>query len=135
MALKTVFADRPLRIAFAAGVAGLALMASPVLTPQPARANTPLLTGQTSLADLVEKVMPAVVNIAAVTTNDQRGRNLPQLPQLGPDTPFGDLFEEFFNRRNQQGERQAPQQPRGPGRAGGTGGGRGHREILGSTSR
>lgn len=61
--------------------------------------------------------MPAVVNIAAVTTSDTRGRTLPQIPQLGPDTPFGDLFEEFFNRRGQgqqgqQGRRQAPQQRR-----------------------
>ncbi|MBN9443066.1 MAG: DegQ family serine endoprotease [Bosea sp.] len=112
MALKTVsVAARPVRIALAAGVAGLALM-TPVLAPVQARANTPLLQGQTSLADLVEKVMPAVVNISAVTTSDSKGRNLPQLPQLGPDTPFGDLFEEFFNRRNQQGERQAPQQRR-----------------------
>jgi len=112
MASKNVPAVRSARIALAAGVAGLALLASPVLVPGHALANTPLLQGQTSLADLVDKVMPAVVNIAAVTTNDQKGRNLPQLPQLGPDTPFGDLFEEFFNRRNQQGERQAPQQRR-----------------------
>jgi serine protease Do len=112
MASNTLSAARPVRIALAAGVAGLALLASPVLAPGHAQANTPLLQGQTSLADLVDKVMPAVVNIAAVTTNDTKGRNLPQLPQLGPDTPFGDLFEEFFNRRNQQGERQAPQQRR-----------------------
>ena len=93
MALKTVsVAARPVRIALAAGVAGLALM-TPVLAPAQAQANTPLLQGQTSLADLVEKVMPAVVNISAVTTSDSKGRNLPQLPQLGPDTPFGDLFE------------------------------------------
>ena len=39
--------------------------------------------------------MPAVVNIAAVTTSDTRGRTLPQIPQLGPDTPFGDLFDEI----------------------------------------
>lgn len=112
MALKTVsVAGRPVRFALAAGVAGLALMA-PMLAPTQVRANTPLLQGQTSLADLVDRVMPAVVNISAVTTADTKGRNLPQPPQLGPDTPFGDLFEEFFNRRNQQGERQAPQQRR-----------------------
>jgi serine protease Do len=116
MALNSVKASRTARTALVAGVACLSLLGSPAFAP--AQANTPLLTGQTSLADLVERVMPAVVNIAAVTTSETRGRSLPQLPQLGPDTPFGDLFEEFFNRRGQgqpgerQGERQAPQQRR-----------------------
>lgn len=113
MALKSVPAARSVRIALAAGVAGLALIASPALAPAQT-ASAPILQGQVSLADLAERVMPAVVNIAAVTTSETRGRTLPQLPQLGPDTPFGDLFEEFFNRRGQgqQGERQAPQQRR-----------------------
>jgi serine protease Do len=57
--------------------------------------------GPTSFADLAERVMPAVVNISASTTVEARGRNLPQSPQ---GTPFEDLFEEFFNRRGQQGE-------------------------------
>ena len=89
MVSKSVPAVRSVRIALAAGVAGLALLASPVLVPGHAQANTPLLQGQVSLADLVDKVMPAVVNISAVTTNDQKGRNLPQLPQVTvplPDT-------------------------------------------------
>ncbi|POR57029.1 Do family serine endopeptidase [Bosea psychrotolerans] len=109
------FKQSPLRLA------RIALVCSTALLPLgaalvPAQANSPVLAGQVSLADLVDKVMPAVVNISAVTTGDAKGRTLPQLPQLGPDTPFGDLFEEFFNRRgqgrdgqNQQGERQAPQ--------------------------
>ena len=49
-----------------------------------------------SFADLVERVMPAVVNISAATTTQTDGRTFPQLP---PGTPFEDLFEEFFNRR------------------------------------
>ncbi|HEX8164504.1 MAG TPA: trypsin-like peptidase domain-containing protein, partial [Beijerinckiaceae bacterium] len=53
-----------------------------------------------SFADLAEEIMPAVVNISASTTVEARGRTLPQLP---PGTPFEDLFEEFFNRRGQQG--------------------------------
>jgi serine protease Do len=109
-------ASRSRRIALAASVAGLSLLASPVLAPAQT-ASAPILQGQVSLADLAERVMPAVVNIAAVTTSDTRGRTLPQIPQLGPDTPFGDLFEEFFNRRGQgpqgqQGQGQAPQQRR-----------------------
>ena len=52
-----------------------------------------------SFADLVERVMPAVVNISAATTTRSEGRTFPQLP---PGTPFEDLFEEFFNRRGQE---------------------------------
>ncbi len=66
--------------------------------------------------------MEAVVNISAQTTTETRNRTMPNVPGLGPDTPFGDLFEEFFNRRregqqqgprDQQGENQGPrgQQP------------------------
>ena len=112
MALKFAQASRPVRFAFAAGVATLALTTAPMLAQAQTAAPPPVLTGQASLADLVDRVMPAVVNISAVTTADTRNRTLPQLPQLGPDTPFGDLFEEFFNRRGQgqQGQGQAPNQ-------------------------
>ncbi len=109
MALKTVAASRA---ALIAGVACLSLLGVPGVVP--GQANTPVLTGQVSLADLVDRVMPAVVNIAAVTTSDTRGRTLPQLPQLGPDTPFGDLFEEFFNRRGQGQQGQGGQPPQAP---------------------
>lgn len=78
-----------------------------------------------SIADLAEQVMESVVNISAQTTVETRNRTVPNVPGLGPDTPFGDLFEEFFNRRRegqpgqppgQQGENQPrnnqrPQQP------------------------
>lgn len=109
MALKINSASRPARIALLAGIAALPILTAPVVA-QPPLASSPLVQGQISLADLAERVMPAVVNISAVTTSDTRGRNLPQLPQLGPDTPFGDLFEEFFNRRG-QGQPGQPGQP------------------------
>ncbi|PTM42259.1 Do family serine endopeptidase [Bosea sp. 124] len=117
-------ASRSRRMALAAIVGCLSVLGATVMVPAQT-ASAPILQGQVSLADLAERVMPAVVNIAAVTTSDTRGRTLPQIPQLGPDTPFGDLFEEFFNRRGQgqqgrpgqpgqgqQGENQAPQQRR-----------------------
>ncbi len=112
-----------LRSALIAGVAAAPLLAIPMLMTTPAAAQaTPQLLGQgkgqVSLADLAEQVMDAVVNIAAVTTTENKGRTLPGLPQLGPDTPFGDLFEEFFNRRGQgqQGQGQ-PGQPGPQGQA------------------
>ncbi|ACL55736.1 DegQ family serine endoprotease [Methylobacterium nodulans] len=69
--------------------------------------------GPASLADLAEQVTDAVVNISASTTVETRGRTLPQLP---PGTPFEDLFEDFFNRR--QGD-----QPRAPRRSNSLGSG------------
>ncbi len=65
-----------------------------------------------SVADLAEQVMEAVVNISAQTTVETRNRTMPNVPGLGPDTPFGDLFEEFFNRRR-EGQPGQPGQPPG----------------------
>ncbi|HEV2511051.1 Do family serine endopeptidase [Bosea sp. (in: a-proteobacteria)] len=119
MALTHSQAYRLARIATVAGMAFATVPAFAQAAPAPGNVQaTPQAHGTTiSLADLAERVMPAVVNIAAVTTSETRGRNLPQLPQLGPDTPFGDLFEEFFNRRGRGGEQgqnqnQPPQQRR-----------------------
>jgi serine protease Do len=98
-----------------------ALMSSTAAEAQVSRASQ-----LPSIADLAEQVMESVVNISAQTTVETRNRTMPNVPGLGPDTPFGDLFEEFFNRRRegqpgqppgQQGENQPrnnqrpPQQP------------------------
>jgi serine protease Do len=103
------------RTTLRAGLA-LALLAPvsmlPALYPTQALAQNPRdPNGPRSFSDLIDEVMPAVVNITAVTTTENKGRNLPQLPQLGPETPFGDLFEEFFKRREGQ---QTPDSPQGP---------------------
>lgn len=90
-------------LTFGAG-ASIAQTVPPLETPAVAPRG-----GPTSFADLAERVMPAVVNISASTTVEARGRTLPQLPQ---GTPFEDLFEEFFNRRGQQGENAPRQQQR-----------------------
>jgi serine protease Do len=103
-------------LALALATSTLALTAgvgTTLLAPAPAQAQAQ--RGPQSLADLVESVNDAVVNISAVSTASNSGRSLPNLPQFGPDTPFGDLFEEFFNRRNrdgQQGPGEAPRQQR-----------------------
>ena len=89
-----------LAAAFVAAVLVVALGAAPAFA-----------RGPESLADLADQVTDAVVNISAATTVEARGRTLPQAPQ---GTPFEDLFEEFFNRRGQQGPgrggEDAPQQ-------------------------
>jgi serine protease Do len=107
-----------LHLALLGGALALPLAAAPILF---SGASIAQIKGPQSLADLAEDVMPAVVNIAAVTTTEVRGRTLPNIPQLGPDTPFGDLFEEFFNRRQGQGAPGQGQQGQGqqnPGQQG-----------------
>src|SRR6516165_5614988 len=62
--------------------------------------------GPDSLADLADAVSDAVVNISATQTVDEK--HLSNSPQLEPGTPFDDLFEEFFKRRQQRGEGEGP---------------------------
>jgi serine protease Do len=57
--------------------------------------------GPQSLADLSDQVSDAVVNISATQTMEDKHASA--APQLEPGTPFDDLFEEFFRRRQQQG--------------------------------
>jgi serine protease Do len=118
------------RLSFAGAVATRALLAGVMSLPlglqpaliagaqaQAARSTAP--AGLPNVADLAEQVMEAVVNISAQTTTETRNRTMPNVPGLGPDTPFGDLFEEFFNRRRegQQGQQGQPNQ-RGEGQQG-----------------
>jgi serine protease Do len=53
-----------------------------------------------SLADLVDKVSPAVVNIT--TTTMVAASTNPQIPPTG-QAPFDDLFRDFLDRQQQQG--------------------------------
>ena len=62
--------------------------------------------GPDLLADLADQVSGAVVNISATQmVEDKRASNA---PQLQPGTPFDELFEEFFKRRQQQGQGDTP---------------------------
>ncbi len=57
-----------------------------------------------SFADLVDKLMPTVVNITTTQNVPQTGPKLRDMPQLPPGSPFEELFKEFFDRRG--GEEQ-----------------------------
>lgn len=62
-----------------------------------------------SFADLADRLLPAVVNIA--TTHDAEGEDqvIPGLPQLPPGSPFEEFFKDYFDRfQNQQGGQPAP---------------------------
>ena len=88
----------------------------------PATSNvTTLVQGPVNFSRLVEKVKPAVVNIAVTgKTGDmaEMGRGQFQMPELPENSPFGDMFRDFLER--------FPEQPQGRGgkhdfRAGGSG--------------
>ena len=87
-----------LRGAVLTAVAAFGLLAAePVLARQPNQPNE-------SFADLVDKLMPTVVNITTTQSMPQQGSRLRDMPQLPPGSPFEELFKEFFDRRG--GEEQ-----------------------------
>ncbi|MGE0210574.1 MAG: DegQ family serine endoprotease [Parvibaculaceae bacterium] len=65
-------------------------------------------TGPDSVADLAERLSPAVVNIST-SQKVQPGRDAVPVPELPPGSPFREFFEEFFNRQQRGGQQQAPQ--------------------------
>ncbi len=89
-------------------VAALALcLAIQPLAPVMAQARS----APESFADLAENVSSAVVNISVAQTVDDKRVVAPNLP---PGTPFDDLFEEFFRRRQGQGGNGEDSQRPGP---------------------
>ena len=89
-------------------VLGLAL-AQPILVAPAAARDAP-----ESFADLVDKLMPTVVNITTTQNVPQQGQRLRDMPQLPPGSPFEELFKEFFDKKG--GE---PAQRRGTSQASG----------------
>ena len=90
------------RAALASALAA-GLAAAPVLAPvEPAMAQA----RPTSLADLVDSVAEAVVNISATQTIEEKQTDA--MPDLPKGTPFDDMFEQFFRNRGQNGEAPRP---------------------------
>jgi serine protease Do len=79
-------------------VLGLALV-QPILAAPAAAREAP-----DSFADLVDKLMPTVVNITTTQNIPQQGQRLRDMPQLPPGSPFEELFKDFFDKKN--GEQQ-----------------------------
>jgi serine protease Do len=91
---KLAAVSRLAAVAFAAGL----LVASPSV-------NAPLSAEELpSIANLAERLLPAVVEISVTQKADGDGgdQNF-QMPDLGPNSPFREFFDDFFKRR-QQGE-------------------------------
>ena len=84
---------------------GLSLALALVMaTPAPVSAAR----GPGEISDVADQVVDAVVNISATTTEQVRSLKAPGDSQ---NTPFDDLFDDFFNRKR-QGQGDAPPQPR-----------------------
>ena len=81
-----------------AAVAAVAAMGLALAQPAAAR------DAPESFADLVDKLMPSVVNITTTQNVPQSGPKLRDMPQLPPGSPFEELFKEFFDKRG--GEEQ-----------------------------
>ncbi|HYC65146.1 MAG TPA: DegQ family serine endoprotease [Reyranellaceae bacterium] len=57
-------------------------------------------------ADLVEALLPTVVNITTTQAVPQQGPRLRDMPQLPPGSPFEELFKEFFDKRGGEEQRR-----------------------------
>jgi serine protease Do len=81
------------------GVLAAAAVAVAVVVAQPAPVVAAAFKGPDSVADLVETLQDAVVNISTTqTAKAERPDNLPKLPD---GSPFQDFFDEFFKKRGE----------------------------------
>ncbi|MEA4838233.1 MAG: DegQ family serine endoprotease [Rhodospirillaceae bacterium] len=79
---------------------GGAALAAGIALATPAQAGP----APDSFADLAEKLLPTVVNIATTQTVKNPER-MPDMPQFPPGSPFDELFRDFFDR---QGRMEGP---------------------------
>jgi serine protease Do len=95
----------------------IALFAIAILAAgiQAARAQGPV-----SVADLAEKLSPAVVNIS--TSQKVAGTEGVPMPNVPEGTPFREFFEEFFKKQQEQ-QRKSPGRPNRPRNANSLGSG------------
>ncbi|MGB7203883.1 MAG: trypsin-like peptidase domain-containing protein, partial [Anderseniella sp.] len=77
------------------------------MTIQMARA-----AGPASVADLAERLSPAVVNIS--TSQKVSGSENSPVPNVPEGTPFREFFEEFFKKQQEQEQGQGQGQEQGP---------------------
>lgn len=89
-----------------AGVGGLEKAVPPAYAQAPVQAAAPVLApsgAPQSFADLADRLLPSVVNISSTQKIVDPEEDMPEMPQFPPGSPFEDFFEEFMNRRGEQG--------------------------------
>ncbi|MBB3808530.1 Do family serine endopeptidase [Pseudochelatococcus contaminans] len=99
---KTIAAVRPVRRFAGVGIISRCLLpltiAASVMLTSPATAR-----GPEAIADLTNEVIEAVVNISASESKAASARR--DVPPPIPGAPFGDLFDEFRKRRDEEPQR------------------------------
>ncbi len=78
------------------------LVGTSALTPfsSPAHAQVQSLP---DVADLADRLLPAVVEISVETKVGGGGPGIPNVPQLPDDSPFKDFFDDFLKKRQGEG--------------------------------
>jgi serine protease Do len=85
----------PVRLFGAVALSTMLLLGTTALQPVSlAQAQT---TNLPSVADLADRVLPAVVEISV--ESKVAGQATPDMPQLPEDSPFKDFFDDFFKKR------------------------------------
>ncbi len=85
----------------------LGLAASPMVSlPAAAQVEQKL----PSVADLAERLLPAVVEISVQAKSGGDSGPITQLPELPDNSPFKDFFDDFLKKRQGQGPNQPPQE-------------------------
>jgi serine protease Do len=74
----------------------------------PVAAQTPTAQTLPSIANLVETLLPTVVDISVTQKSEGAGSTM-QIPDLPPNSPFREFFDDFFKRRQQGQGPQGPQ--------------------------
>ncbi len=92
-----------LRSAAHLGMTAILALSLAIPLTAPAAAKAP----PSSFADLAERLLPAVVNVATTQTVQDRGPTM-DMPQFPPGSPFEEFFKDFFERNGGN----KPQQPR-----------------------
>lgn len=132
VALTRSNGKRDRRFITSVSAAALAVVAlaggTAIATRSPALAGPPPVTGertasQMSIADLVEKVKPAVVAVKVniQTTADEGDGAMPSMPEFPKGSPMEKFFKQFGDQFGQQGMPQMPhgQQPQVQGQGSG----------------
>lgn len=107
-------------VAFAAGLPPLQI--GPAAAQSQSRSTAAAAAPAAGFADLAEKLLPAVVNVATTQIiqpdhspgdrdpgdSGPESRRAPDMPQFPPGSPFEDFFKQFFDKQGRGGPDSAP---------------------------
>ena len=99
-----------------AAALALPLMLAPAAEAQQIAPQIPPPGAPSSFAPLVQRLLPAVVNIQTTqgTGQARAGRDAPEVPQAPPGSPFEEFFRDFLERNRPPGGQAQPGQPNRP---------------------